>query len=284
MNAARLHLPRLLATALLALAMGLATAGAAAAATPLFVSHCYSYATDIQPFSVAVGDLDGDGRTDAAVACFSSTTVSVLLGHADGTFGPSVSYVAATQPFAVAIGDLDGDGKLDLVVGSGADSISVLRNLGGGVFATRVNYAAPHLPGGVALGDFNGDGRLDIVTANRYANSASVFLNSGTGTFPTRTDISVGAYPEAIAVGDVNNDTKLDVVTGGVRPERAARTWRRHVRPTAHDHRRPLPQACRHERGRETRCRVGLQRPRHLHPSGERGWHLRAELSHLGLR
>src|SRR5713226_1273541 len=36
------------------------------------------------PFSVAVGDFNGDGKPDLAVA---GDNVSILLGHGDGTFG-----------------------------------------------------------------------------------------------------------------------------------------------------------------------------------------------------
>ena len=41
--------------------------------------------------AVAVGDFNGDGKLDLAVANHGSNTVSVLLGNGDGTFQPAVS-------------------------------------------------------------------------------------------------------------------------------------------------------------------------------------------------
>lgn len=38
------------------------------------------------PESIAIGDLDGDGIPDLAVANALSGTVSILLGRGDGTF------------------------------------------------------------------------------------------------------------------------------------------------------------------------------------------------------
>ena len=86
------------------------------------------------PNSVAVGDLNGDGTLDLAVADFGpgtqrATTVSVLLGVGDGTFEPAQQFDAGVSPAYVAVGDLNGDGKLDLVVTNfdGA-TVSVLLN------------------------------------------------------------------------------------------------------------------------------------------------------------
>lgn len=44
------------------------------------------FATGIAPFSVAVGDFNGDGRPDLATANYTGDTVSILLGNANGTF------------------------------------------------------------------------------------------------------------------------------------------------------------------------------------------------------
>jgi len=38
------------------------------------------------PYSLAIGDLNGDGKPDLAVANAGDTTVSVLLGNGDGAF------------------------------------------------------------------------------------------------------------------------------------------------------------------------------------------------------
>ena len=68
------------------------------------------------PLSVAVGDFNGDGKPDLAVANSGSNNVSVLLGNGDGTFQAAVNYGAGTEPYSVAVGDFNGDGKPDLAV------------------------------------------------------------------------------------------------------------------------------------------------------------------------
>ena len=74
------------------------------------------FATGPVPVSVAIGDLNGDGKPDLAVANCDSNTVSVLLGNGDGTFGAKTDFATGSGPGSVAIGDLNGDGKPDLAV------------------------------------------------------------------------------------------------------------------------------------------------------------------------
>jgi len=58
------------------------------------------FAVGRSPQSVAVGDFNGDGRPDLAVANFYSDNVSVLLGNGDGTFQNAVNYDVGTFPQA----------------------------------------------------------------------------------------------------------------------------------------------------------------------------------------
>ena len=83
-----------------------------------------------QPRSVAVGDFNGDGAQDLAVANFNSSNVSVLLGNGDGTFQPRVGLVVAMNaPESVVVGDFNGDGKPDLAVANSfSNNVSVLIN------------------------------------------------------------------------------------------------------------------------------------------------------------
>ena len=76
-----------------------------------------------------MGDLNGDGKADLAVANEGSNTVSVLLNLGAGTFAAKVDYVVGTAPYSLGLGDLDGDGKVDLAVANqGDDTVSVLLN------------------------------------------------------------------------------------------------------------------------------------------------------------
>jgi hypothetical protein len=83
------------------------------------------------PISVAIGDMNGDGKLDLVTADpgysypFLNSSVSVLLGIGDGRFPTREDYGTGDSPWSAAIGDLNSDGKLDLVTansGYGSDS------------------------------------------------------------------------------------------------------------------------------------------------------------------
>jgi hypothetical protein len=79
---------------------------------------------------VAIGDLDGDGKPDLAIANEASNSVSVLRGLGGGSFAAKTDYGAGSHPRSVAIGDLNADGRPELVVANHFSStLSVLLNL-----------------------------------------------------------------------------------------------------------------------------------------------------------
>ncbi len=164
------------------------------------------------PDSVAVGDFNGDGKPDLAVANYGDGTVSVLLGNGDGTFQAAVSYGAGSGPASVAVGDFNGDGKADLVVANSTDgTVSVLLGNGDGTFQAAVNYGAGSGPASVAVGDFNGDGKADLVVGNCNDGVVSVLLGNGDGTFQAAVSYGTGSGPASVAVGDFNGDGKADL-------------------------------------------------------------------------
>ena len=166
------------------------------------------------PDSVAVGDFNGDGKLDLAVANSGSNDVSVLLGNGDGTFQTALHSSVGVSPVSVAVGDFNGDGKLDLVVvNNGSNDVSVLLGNGDGTFQTALYSPLVGVnPVSVAVGDFNGDGKLDLVVVNSFSNNVSVLLGNGDGTFQTALDFDTGAGPVSVAAGDFNADGRLDLV------------------------------------------------------------------------
>jgi hypothetical protein len=86
-----------------------------------------SYASDLHPWSLAMADVDGDGKLDLVVVNEGSGAVSVLSGNGDGTFRPAVYFPTGANPTSVAVGDFNGDGRADLaVVNRGDGTVSVL--------------------------------------------------------------------------------------------------------------------------------------------------------------
>jgi hypothetical protein len=179
------------------------------------------YATGNGPVSVAIGDLNGDGKPDLAVASAGSYpnyygTVSVLLGNGDGTFGTKTDYATGSNPRSVAIGDFNGDGKPDLVVANQLSStVSVLFGNGNGTFGARCDYGTGNAPSSVAIGDLNGDGKPDLAVTNEgsptASNTVSVLLGNGDGTFGARIGYGTGSGPSSVAIGDLNGDGRLDL-------------------------------------------------------------------------
>jgi len=160
-----------------------------------------------------VGDFNGDGVLDLAVANVGSNTVSVMLGLGNGTFGARRHFAVVNYPISLAVGDFNGDGVLDLAVANaGSDSVSVLIGLGDGAFAIERRFGAGRLPHSIAVGDFDGDGVLDLAVANHDNASVSVLLGVGNGTFGAERRFTVAGHPDSVAVGDFNRDGVLDLV------------------------------------------------------------------------
>ncbi len=178
--------------------------------------------------SVAVADVNGDGKPDLVVAnacassnCTGGGVVGVLLGKGDGTFQAAVSYGSGGQDAeSVAVADVNGDGKPDLIVANGNGSVGVLLGNGDGTFQAAMSYGSGGASASsVAVADVNGDGKPDLLVANHCADSdcangsGGVLLGNGDGTFQAAVSYSSGGlYTDAVVLGDLNRDGKLDLV------------------------------------------------------------------------
>ncbi len=164
-------------------------------------------AVDTSPRSVALADLNADGKLDLVVVSEDSNqTVSVFLGNGDGTFQPQVRYAVGSFPYGLAVADVNLDGIPDLIVGNYSDNaISVLLGNGDGTFQPQAVFPTGSGPSQVVVADFNGDGLPDIATTIA---PVAVLLGNGDGTFqPPTFPTTEGA--DSVAVGDFNRDGKL---------------------------------------------------------------------------
>jgi len=176
-----------------------------------------NFSVGTSPVSVTVGDFNGDGKSDLAVANYNSNNVSVLLGTGTGSFGAATNFTVGNGPASVTVGDFNGDGKSDLATANlNSNNVSVLLGTGTGSFGTATNFSVGINPRSVTVGDFNGDGKSDLAVANRYGNNVSVLLGTGTGSFGTATNFTVGSYPWSVTVGDFNGDGKSDLAVANI--------------------------------------------------------------------
>src|SRR5207302_875020 len=127
-------------------------------------------AVGASPYSVAMGDFNGDGHLDLAVANGGSNDVSVLLGNGDGTFRTATvvqTFGTSMSPICVSVGDVNGDHKDDLAVCTvGVSAVTVLLGDGLGNFGSPQTFTFAGDPESIAIRDFNGDGKPDLAVAN----------------------------------------------------------------------------------------------------------------------
>ena len=196
----------------------------------------------VDPFSVAIADVNGDGHPDLIVAneCLMPDPsgqpcqvtqpgeVTVLLGKGDGTFEAPIGYsLDGYQAFAVAVADVNGDGHPDLVVAYGCQiesdcgGVDVLLGNGDGTFQTPVSYGSGGPAFSVAIADLNGDGHPDLAVATAWQcagcdnSGVSVLLGNGDGTFQSALNYNSGglngiAFP-SVAIADLTGDGHPDL-------------------------------------------------------------------------
>lgn len=171
-----------------------------------------TYSVGLYPWTMALGDIDGDGAPDlllADVGSNSSTAGRALwmlrqdTGNRGHFLAPQRLMINQSSPYGVAIGDLNGDSVPDIVVTdspvNAVGAIVLYQNAG-----SRGNFLAPTLialPGqatAVAIGDLNGDGRQDLVF--RVVLSQSNFVQNTT--LVIRSQQAGGVLAPAVALSD----------------------------------------------------------------------------------
>ncbi|MGD8454690.1 MAG: VCBS repeat-containing protein [Phycisphaerae bacterium] len=185
------------------------------------------------PVALAMGDIDGDGDLDYAVANSAyyaheygiSGNLTIMFNEGDGQFADETYYDAGYEPRDVKLADFNADGHLDVVVASSFDdAVFVLLGNGDGTFAPAASLAVGDAPRSVAVGDVNGDGHLDLAVLNAMSNNISVLLGAGDGTFAAQATYGVGIvgeYPErwlpiggvSIILCDLDGDGDLDLAS-----------------------------------------------------------------------
>lgn len=164
------------------------------------------------PEMLAIGDVNGDGAMDIAVAHAEADSVVMLINQGRRDFVPSDRYIVGEYPNSFALGDVDGDGDLDLVSAHWrSNNVMVLENVDS-EFVSAAEYSPGDGPVWVTLGDIDNDGDLDMVVANEKSNDLSVMRNDGRGRFALLASYPIDEGPPLAALADLDGDGDLDLL------------------------------------------------------------------------
>jgi hypothetical protein len=118
--------------------------------------------------SLAIGDIDGDGRPDLVVG--PTLGLMVFSQRSDGQLAPARRISDQLFPAAVTLADVNGDGRLDILAAVNVSDFEVRLQQADGTLAPPASYpdvfrGAGLAPGGIVVADVDGDGRVDVLVA-----------------------------------------------------------------------------------------------------------------------
>ena len=179
------------------------------------------YPTGGTPYSVALGDLNGDGRIDIITANITANSVSVLVGTGTGTFASRVDYATGPNPANAVFGDVNQDGRLDIVTANAGNGTGTTASvlLGLATAPTLVSFTPSSGPGGTSVVltgtgftgatavAFNGTAAPGFMVNSPTQITVSVPTGASTGTIsvttPGGTATSAGAFTVVVTCATI---------------------------------------------------------------------------------
>ena len=193
--------------------------------------------TDAVGSTIAVGDLNNDGRPDVVVATYIENVLAVFLNQGNRQFSAPVFTQDLSahngEYFGLEIADFDGDGNNDIVglqdqLNQRLRFFHVNPNATLTVFKILDQYSPEHsYEGKITVGDVNGDSRPDIVFANGgpfgQRTICFVYGQPPGGNLSLTYGFNVEDIAAGISIKDLDNDGDRDLAIAFLDPSTPTR-------------------------------------------------------------
>ncbi|MEE2666532.1 MAG: VCBS repeat-containing protein [Candidatus Thermoplasmatota archaeon] len=171
-------------------------------AAPAGASMARTYTAGRDPQDIAIGDLDGDGHNDLAIATDGSHTISILWNDGNGNFWDrtdvwvtgNTSRNADWDEFSnvqfIEVGEFNGDSDLDIAIyqrnnpfkqddagnpASEPGNLTIIENNGARSFSIGERYTHFYA-WDIEVGDFDDDGNDDVAILGLYPDITTQYL------------------------------------------------------------------------------------------------------------
>lgn len=197
---------------------------------PMRLETLIQFDVSVSDAPVAVGDFDGDGLPDIAVAREFPNRTSVLRGLGEGRFAPAYDVPMnedQCRHTAMRSSDIDGDGRAELVVSARSEGaywencgVTILSAQGAGSeLAPSAHWATTGFSAGIEIADVDADGLLDLVGLGLSDPGSetvmlAIWMQQDDGSIlPTiERPLLTGRGIAGMTVGDLSGDGLVDIV------------------------------------------------------------------------